>query len=450
MIKRVTASVAAAFVLLLAFALTAAAAPAFDPEMGVSFDRGGTRDIEETIWFQGYLADDATGDPINATYDVQARIYSDAVGGVSLWGPETHTDTDITDGWFNIELGSVIGSLPAFDTPPYYLQLIINGETLSPRLKMASVPSAFQSMGADNGLNLPYEGTWDSSGHAFQITNTGPNICGYFVINNAGSSAGAVYGKHNGSGSAVFGYHTGAGAAVKGVAAGSGYAGVFEGPVSITDSLSVEGTIHGQGAFFQHSVVTAGTLACSGVWIAEGAQEGYVLRCKDSWGFGEWGPPNMMDTHNEGATTYVGGTVTQYDNAEVTLTVPGPGYIVVTSNVWFKFDHTSGITDGLYLSHSTSPTALGDAYDRVYWEVPSTVATASDLDRTFSVHSTFPITSSGTYTYYLVGQMLHGDDGNDRFWFAQTTAIYHPHPIPLMKGSDEDAEFIRKKMELDQ
>jgi hypothetical protein len=445
MIKRVIASAAPACVLVLTFALAGAASPAVDPEMGVSFDRGGTRDIEETIWFQGYLADDATGDPVNATYDVQARIYSDAIGGVSLWGPETHTDTDIADGWFNIELGSVIGSLPAFDTPPYYLQLIINGETLDPRLKMASVPSAFQSMGADNGLNLPYAGTWDSSGHAFQVTNTGPNICGYFVINNPGSSAGAVYGKHNGSGSAVFGYHTGTGAAVKGVAAGSGYAGVFEGPVSITDSLSVEGTLHGQGAFFEHSVVTAGTLACSGVWIAEGAREGYVLRCADDWGFGEWGPPVIMATANSGQTVDIGTDPTAYTDAEVTLEVPGDGYVVVEANAWIHISHTQGTNDKVYLGISDSPTSFYDFYSRTTHEVPSTWPTDTQIDQTFYVHNTFPV-AEGTHTFYLVGEMLNGQDAGDEFWYCHMRAVYYPYP--LIRSGTDWAEPVKNKEEL--
>ena len=107
------------------------------------------RTVPTTIWFQGYLADSATGEPVNATYNVQASIYDSAVLGTQLWGPETHTSVTITEGWFNIELGSVIGGLPAFDDPPYYLELSVNGETLVPRLRLASVPTAFQASAAD-------------------------------------------------------------------------------------------------------------------------------------------------------------------------------------------------------------------------------------------------------------------------------------------------------------
>ncbi len=414
-------------------------------EGAVFGDPNQLRDIQETIWFQGYIADAGTGEPVNATYAVTAEMFNAEIAGANVWGPETHVAAVITDGWFNIELGGVIGGLPAFDTPPYYLQLWVNGEMLEPRLKLASVPSAFQSLGADNGLNLPYAGAHGTSGNAFQITNTGPNICGYFVTNNAGSTAASLYGTHNGTGPAVLGWHSGSGSAIRGVANGDGYAGEFDGPAIVRDSMRVEGLF----VAANNAIVPDTLMIGEGIWFANNPVEGYVLRCADSWGNAEWGPPNIIDTHNESSTTYVGGTVTQYDNAQVTLDVPGPGHIVVTSNVWFKFYHQTGIKDVLYLGHSTTPTSMGNVYDRVCWEVPADIVADFDLDRTFSVHSTFDVTSSGTYTYYLVGQMTGGADGGERFWFAQTTGIYYPYPAPVRSDEGEDAEFLKKMAELE-
>ncbi len=449
MSTRTAISVAMSAVLVLALGLAGTAgARSMGLGEGAAFGDGDrSRDIQETIWFQGFVADAGTGDPVNATYTVTARMYDGEFGGASVWGPESHLATVIVDGWFNIELGAVVGGLPAFDAPPYYLQLTIDGETLEPRLKLASVPSAFQSLGADDGLNLPYEGTHGSSGHAFQITNTGPNICGYFIINNVGSTATAVYGAHNGPGAAVMGWQTGTGPAIKGVANGTGYAGEFHGSVTVSDSL-VAGGMRGTSLLVEHSVAAGGSLACTGIWMARDPVPGYVMRCADTWGNAEWGPPNIIDRHDEGATYFLAdGNVHQYDDCQVTLDVPGPGYIVVTSNVWFKFYHQGGITDFLFLGHSTSPTAFGSAYDRVAWEVPYYATGDTDLDKTFSVHSTFEVGGAGTYTYYLIGQMLSGGTGNDKFWFAQMTGIYYPYPMPAMAASDEDAEFLRKKAE---
>ncbi len=385
------------------------------------------RDIQETIWFQGYLADAGSGSPINATYTVTASIHDAELGGGMVWGVESHVGTVIADGWFNIELGNVIGGLPAFDTPPYYLELVVNGETMSPRLKLASVPSAFQSLGADDGLNLPYSGTYGSSGDAFSITNTGPNIAGYFGINNAGSSAGAVYGKHNGTGAAVMAWHDGVGPAIRSVANGSGYAGVFEGSVAVSDSMVASGLVKGRSMQAEHFVAVGGTLLCSGFWMPTNeAQGGYVLQSQDTWGVAKWAPPNVIDTHVEAThTTFSGGGVVQHDNASVTLDVPGPGYIVVDSQVWYKFDHDVGTADKLYMQHSTSSTSFSEVITkRYFWEEPAGYPSEGDLDRTANVHDVFEIATAGTYDYYLVGMMTSGAGLDDQFVYSTTTAIY--------------------------
>ena len=435
----ISVAMSAVLVLILGLVGTAGARSMELGEGAMFGDADPSRDIQETIWFQGFVADPGTGEPIDDTYAVTARMYDSEFGGSSVWGPETHVATVITGGWFNIELGSVIGGLPAFDAPPYYLQLTINSETLTPRLKLASVPSAFQSLGADNGLNLPYSGTHGISGHAFEITNTGPNICGYFITNNAGSTAASLYGAHNGAGAAVLGWHSGTGPAIKGVANSSGLAGEFNGAVAVSGSLSVDGTL-----FARNSAIVPDTLMVGeGFWFAKDPVEGYVLRCADSWGNAEWGPPLIMDTsESSGTTSFDGGSVVNQSGAQVTLTVPGSGYIVIESRVWFVVNHTGGTPDKLKLMHSTSPSSLsGSNIDLFFWEDPASLDTTTDLDRTVHVSNTYEIASSGTYTYYLVGQMAAGADAGDRFAFSQTTAIYYPHPVPVRAASDDDAVY---------
>jgi len=400
-------------------------------------DADQSRDIQETIWFQGFVADGGTGEPVNATYVVTARMYDAEVGGATVWGPETHVSTVIVDGWFNVELGGVIGGLPAFDDPPYYLQLTIDGEMLAPRLKLASVPSAFQSLGADNGLNLPYSATYGSSGDAFSITNTGPNVCGYFRINNAGSTAASLYATHNGIGPAVVGWHAGSGPAIKGVAHGDGYAGEFDGPVIVSDSMRVE------GAFIaaNNATVPDTLVVNEGFQFTKDPVEGYVLRCADMWGNAEWGPQNVIDVHNENAITTIGSAVTQYDDAQVTLTVPGPGYIVVEAQLVVSLFHNLGVHDCVRCSISNSPTSMAPLQYCSVATVSSAQMVNVNVSRTLYVHNTFPITSAGTYTYYLVGYMISGQNASDRFSHAHMRGIYYPYPISAMTASDEDAEF---------
>jgi hypothetical protein len=172
-----------------------------------------------------------------------------------------------------------------------------------------------------------------------------------------------------------------------------------------------------------------GTAEVDGFKLPTNAANNYVLT-SDATGTGTWQPGgrNLVDYHNEVATVPIGSSVTQYDDAQVSITAPGPGYIVVTSNVWLKLSHTSGTVDDFSLSHTDNASALGAFTDQVREEIPSGYATDTEMNRTFSVHSTFPVASAGTYTYYLVGQMHSGQDAGDKFWYAQMTAIYYPDP----------------------
>ncbi len=436
-------AVLATFVLALGLIGTAGARSMELGDGGVLEGSDAPRNIQETIWFQGFVADAGTGEPVNATYTVTARMYDAESGGASVWGPETHVATAITDGWFNVELGNVIGGLPAFDSPPYFLQLTIDGELLSPRLKLASVPSAFQSLGADNGLALPWSGTWGGGGNAFDVTNTGPNSAGYFRINNAASTATAVYANHNGAGAALLGWHTGSGPALRAVANGSGLAGEFEGAVTIDDSLVVNGAL-----FARNNLIVPDTLmVAEGFWFAKDPVEGYVLRCADSWGNAEWSPQTVVDVHNEDAVTAIGSSATQYDDAQVTLTVPGPGYIAVECQLWVILSHTSGTKDRFYGAISESPTTMPSGN---YWsavDIPSAWPTDTDLDQTLYVHRTFPVSSAGTYTYYLVGRMALGQSAGDVFWYSHMRGVWYPYPVTKDMAVEYDAGLSKKQAE---
>ncbi len=61
--------------------------------------------IPTMINYQGYLTD-ASGNPINGTVGMTFSIYTTASGGSALW-TETQSSVSVTDGLFNVLLGSV-------------------------------------------------------------------------------------------------------------------------------------------------------------------------------------------------------------------------------------------------------------------------------------------------------------------------------------------------------
>jgi hypothetical protein len=203
----VRGAVIAALVAGLAFSGIAIAKALVLQESEVTPGPGAGRNTAGTVWFQGFLATATTGDPVNATYTVVARIYDDASSGSLLWGPETHAGVAITNGWFNIELGSITSPLPAFDDPPYYLQLHVNGESLSPRLKLASVPSAIQSATSDL---VPFDVTYTGASNAIKLVHSGSNSADAINVMRTSSTSGAyaIYANSSAPTATIRGYQT--------------------------------------------------------------------------------------------------------------------------------------------------------------------------------------------------------------------------------------------------
>ena len=198
------------------------------------------------ISYQGILKD-ADGIMISdGSYSLTFKIYDSESGGTELW-TETQSVT-ITDGLFNVELGSTTELDLAFDSQ-YWLGITINsGTELTPRTKLMSAPyslntrsipdsivtadkvknnsitaAKISSTGASagevityNGNNvtwgtavasdiaLPYSDTTSSSSTAFSISTSGTGNAGYFEIDNSDNYNSAIYARTLGTGFAGY------------------------------------------------------------------------------------------------------------------------------------------------------------------------------------------------------------------------------------------------------
>jgi len=99
-----------------------------------------------TVNYQGRLAD-AGGMPINGMVTLQFALYATDVDPTPLWGPETHPNVPVSDGLFSVILGSQLGGIPQnILGGDLWLEINIEGETLSPRERLGTVPYAMQAM----------------------------------------------------------------------------------------------------------------------------------------------------------------------------------------------------------------------------------------------------------------------------------------------------------------
>ncbi|NQT90267.1 MAG: hypothetical protein HQ558_03335 [Candidatus Omnitrophica bacterium] len=98
-------------------------------------------DIPKTLNFQGRLTDQ-DGNPLNGNHPVTFSIYDASTGGNKLW-TETQT-VNVSDGIYNCRLGSSTPLNIAFDNP-YYLEVTISGQTLTPRQPISASPYALNA-----------------------------------------------------------------------------------------------------------------------------------------------------------------------------------------------------------------------------------------------------------------------------------------------------------------
>jgi hypothetical protein len=84
-----------------------------------------------------------------------------------------------------------------------------------------------------------------------------------------------------------------------------------------------------------------------------------------------------------------------------------------------------------------------------YWhsvsavDIPIQAPTDGQINQTLYMHETFPVSSAGTYTYYLVGYMNTGQSAQDYFWYSHMRGVWYPYPI--VRDSDQpDEELVTK------
>ena len=103
-------------------------------------------EVPQRINYQGRLLDN--GNPVNDSKSMTFKIYDGPTAGTKLW-EETQGSVNVSSGIFNVLLGTVtvIPSSVFVSTGSNnrYLEIIVAGETMSPRQQMVSVPYAYEA-----------------------------------------------------------------------------------------------------------------------------------------------------------------------------------------------------------------------------------------------------------------------------------------------------------------
>lgn|GEM_PF-1518159 len=120
-------------------------------------------DVDRVGWLYS-LAD--------GTYDINFKIYNASSGGDKRW-EETQTDVAVTDGLFNVILGgATIGGINLDFSEEYWLEIWIEGEQMSERLRFVSVGYAYRAMVADSAVVAASGGGWVDDGAVVRLQDS--------------------------------------------------------------------------------------------------------------------------------------------------------------------------------------------------------------------------------------------------------------------------------------
>ena len=136
--------------------------------------------IPHEISYQGYLEDN--GQAVNGTYNMEFSIWNSSTGGTSCWNHSY--SIDVTNGRFSVVLGTdtPIPSSCFTDGTERWLQIKIQGETLTPRTKLTSSGYNYVSEQADNAIK------WNNHNWG-DIYPNADKVDGYHAGNSSGQVA---------------------------------------------------------------------------------------------------------------------------------------------------------------------------------------------------------------------------------------------------------------------
>lgn len=172
-------------------------------------------DAPKLVNYQGYLTD-SVGAPITGNRSMVFGLYNAASAGSLLWS-ETQASVSVSNGIYQVNLGSVTPLNLAFNQQ-YYLGIAVGGDPeMTPRQPLTGTPYALGlapgstvtlSDSASNSAALSVTSN-STNANAFNVTKTGLyGNGGSFVINEPTNNYGAVYGYTQGTGAGIYGVAT--------------------------------------------------------------------------------------------------------------------------------------------------------------------------------------------------------------------------------------------------
>jgi hypothetical protein len=429
--------------------------------------------VPSTINYQGKLTNSA-GAPITVPTTIEFRIYDGPGGGATLlWGPQINIVTPDGDGYYNVNLGTLPFPPNLFDAIPRWMGVTVPPDPeMIPRQEFQSVAYAINADrlgGLTSGDYVKKAGDVMTGelgvlSGPFGFLSFSVDGAGFFVgsappfDNLVGVGAGALanskftatdnfQGPANGDANSVAIY----GEALQGATSNTAVAGsAFGSSVNRGVQGQAFGGTENWSGYFIDAPVRVGAGGLPGVNTATGAGDLYVadnLEVDGSITF----PPGA--TAAAGSVTLSGSTASAVAATldQFTVTVPGPGFLLVTvsGQWWYNADATttSSLTTlffmGLCDFPASSTTCGGTWIDYNYQDADNVSSTNSTHG--FSITRVVPVVAGPNVFYW---NAHNNGSGFTLFSYGVTaTALFVPTSLTVTSPTPETPEATQRQQE---
>ena len=147
-------------------------------------------DIPKILSYSGRLTDSA-GRPVTSTRVLKFKIYSALTSGSVIWNSGNYSASPDANGVFSVLLGTQSDPVTdaVFNDTPRYLEIILDGTTMSPRARLVSSPYAYRALIADNVSNEAITRAKVAKGNFVKQIIAGNNVT---ITSDEGSGTGVV------------------------------------------------------------------------------------------------------------------------------------------------------------------------------------------------------------------------------------------------------------------